>query len=133
MLALVGEMVIVAGAPGVEPPVTVTAAVPLFPPAAAVMVADPEPIAFARPVESMVTTALLELDQLTFAVIGAPEGSVTAAVNCPVCPTVPFTAAGETVTAPTTSWAMVEAVATFESTPKTAFWFKVPRYATAWN
>ncbi len=62
--------------------VTVTDAVPLTAPLAALIVAEPAAKAVNFPVLSMAPTVVLLLDQVTVADIGFPFWSLVAAVNC---------------------------------------------------
>jgi hypothetical protein len=66
---------------------TVTAAVPLCPPADAVIVADPRATAVTRPLDETEATPPLDVDQETEMPLRvAPEASLRVAVNCLVPP-----------------------------------------------
>jgi hypothetical protein len=65
-------------------PVTVSAAVPVLPPLAAVIVVLPPPLAVMLPVEEMVATPVLELVHVTTRAIALPTESFTSAVACVV-------------------------------------------------
>jgi len=74
-------------------------AVPLAPPAAAVIVALPECTAVTSPLAETVATAALELDQATaWPVITFPLASVSVAVSCCVSPVTRLDADGEMLT-----------------------------------
>src|SRR5438034_1374752 len=78
---------------------TVTAAVPLFPSLAAVIVAAPGLTPVTIPLADTVATPLLPLDQVTVRpVSGLPLASFGVAASCTVCPTDTLAEAGLTLT-----------------------------------
>jgi hypothetical protein len=83
------------------PALTVTVIVPLLLPKVAVIVADPTPTAVTRPLDETITFAGLELDHVTVPLTVFPPASLSAAVNCCVCPTASVTEVGEIVTVAT--------------------------------
>src|SRR5436190_14066954 len=78
---------------------TAIADVPLFPPVAAVIVAEPAPFPVTSPLVLTVAIVVLSLDQVTTRpVSGLPAESLGVAVSCIVCPTYRLPDAGLTVT-----------------------------------
>ena len=78
---------------------TAIADVPLFPPVAAVIVAEPAPFPVTSPLVLTVAIVVLSLDQVTTRpVSGLPAESLGVAVSCTVCPTYRLPDAGVTVT-----------------------------------
>ncbi|KAF5031614.1 hypothetical protein DSECCO2_625910 [anaerobic digester metagenome] len=77
---------------------TVTFALPVISPAAAVTPVVPAPVAVKRPVASIVPTLSLSTDQVTgISSIGSPYWSRQSAVNCSLSPMVSMTSIGESV------------------------------------
>ncbi len=67
--------------------VTVARVVPVFPPAVAVIIADPVPMPFTSPVSDTVATDRLELDQVTVRPVRTlPPASCNVATSCCVPP-----------------------------------------------
>src|SRR6266513_819494 len=81
--------------------VTVTAAVPLWPPLVAVTVAVPTTRPVTRPVAETVATAPLLVVHVTAPLVGRPFASLRMAVSCAVVATCTLAAAGLTVTVAT--------------------------------
>ena len=77
---------------------TVTAALSLAPPAAAVIVVLPECTAVTRPAELIVATEVFELDHATPPESTLPLASASEALNCLVPPVASVALAGVTVT-----------------------------------
>ena len=113
---------------------TVIAEVPETPPLVAVIVAVPGPTLVSNPVLFTVATVeLLDVHVTARPVSTLPLVSLRVAVSCCVVPTSWLTDAGFVVTDATGTrvGGVVVPVATFESPPKTAFRFNVPRNGTS--
>ena len=81
---------------------TLTLAVPVFPPLVAVIVADPAATAVTSPLVLTVTALLLLLDQVTDRPASTfPLASLSVALSCAVPPTVRLVDAGDTATVAT--------------------------------
>src|SRR5436190_2039755 len=97
-LAVAGETVTEATAAGAGA-VTVMAAVPLFPPLLAVIVAEPAATPVTSPLADTVATPVLLLVQVTDCPARVlPAASFTTAASCVVAPVVTLAVAGFTVT-----------------------------------
>jgi hypothetical protein len=93
--------------------VTLTVALPLFPLAVAVMVADPTPWAVTTPPDVIEATPEFDVDHATETPLTAlPEASLRAAVNCSVRPATSDEELGETETVETTTAADVTRMVT---------------------
>jgi hypothetical protein len=124
------------GGGGVE--VTVTLELPDLPAHVAVIVAVPAATPVTTPLELAVAALALLVDQVTLCpLITLPCASFTVAWSVVVAPTAMEADAGVTVTVVTTGGGGacegVDADATFDTPPKTASVFRVPRNATTWK
>ncbi len=96
---------------------TLTVAAPLFPPALAVIVADPTAFAVATPLDETDTTPAFDDDQvIAKPLTGLPDASLSVAVNFSVRPVTSDDEVGETVTVETTTGTDVTSIAAVELT-----------------
>jgi hypothetical protein len=94
-----------------------TVALPLFPPAVAVMIADPTARAVATPLVETDTTPAFDDDQATPMPLNTlPDPSLSVAVNCSERPATSDEELGETVTVETTMAAVVTSITAVELT-----------------
>jgi len=129
-MPLIARFVTVPGLVAVA--VTVMLAVPFLPSLVAVTVAVPAAVAVTSPLLPTVATAGLLDDQVTVRPVRMfPTESFTVVVNCCVAATGMVTLAGLKLMPATGvgAGAAVVVLATFESTPNTAFLLRVPRNA----
>src|SRR5256885_9431479 len=116
--------------------VTVTVAVPLFPPLVAVIVAVPAPTPVTSPAAlTLATPAVLVAHVIVRPVTVRPNESFGVPVSCTVLPAETLAVAGLTLTEATGNAAVlaVVALATLDKAPNTAFAPNVPRNATSWK